>query len=109
MSASMILVGEALSLSIPANNQTRSNERRRRLRDQLKRETARLHRACERLQLIDDYVESLRDLDDCGSDFTVRYPSIVANMAHAAADEDDRIHAIRTRAGALDAQMRGYK
>ncbi len=75
----------------------------------MKRESARLQRARERLQLIDDYVESLRDLDDCGSDFTVRYPSVVANMARAAAEENACIYAIRTRIGALDAQMRGYK
>ena len=109
MNASPIFVGEAWGLSLPANNQSRSTGRRRRLREHLKRESARLQRARERLQLIEDYVESLRDLEDCGSDFTVRYPSVVANMARAAAEEDDRIYAIRTRIGALDAQMRGYK
>jgi hypothetical protein len=109
MNASPILVGEAWGLSIPANNQTRSSERRRRLREQLKLECARLRRARERLQLIEDYVESLRELEDCGSDFRVRYPAVAANMARAAAEEDDRIFAIRTRVGALDAQMRGYK
>jgi hypothetical protein len=109
MKTSLFFVGEALGLSLPANNQTRSSERFRTLRARWTRESVRLQSAHDRRQGIDDYVESLRDLSDLGSDFVSRYPSVVANMARAAADEDVRIVAIRGRMRALDAQMRGAR
>ncbi len=104
-STSPSLVHVTVTAVVPSNNQARHGSRRSRLRAQLNVETIRHANARRRLQIGADSMELLRELESAESNTTRHYPSVVARVARAMSDEEERIFHIGERVGILRAKL----
>jgi len=104
-STSKSLLHVTVTPALPSNDQSRRGSRRRRLRAQLNVETIRHANARRRLQHVVDSAELLRELEISDSPATRHYPSVVARVARAMSEEEERIFHIGERVGILRAKM----